>query len=152
MADFDVQVAVQGLKEFQRQLKNLEPAVKDEIKKTNKALAEIVATEARSRANSRPGVKNRTYTLSQSIVTGNVLSAPTIRVKGHPRKKGRTGSDAKVQEFGGRAPLFGNRAKWFDVRPRKQGGYFLFPAVKAKRDVIARSYLDALDKALRRAR
>ena len=37
-------------------------------------------------------------------------------------------------------------------RPRKQGGYFLFPAVKAKRDVINRGYLDALDKALRRAR
>jgi hypothetical protein len=148
----DARIKIEGLKEFQRTLRFLEPEVKEEIKRTNKALAEIIAVEARSRANSRDSVKQRTYLISQSIVTGNVLREPTIRVKGHPRKRGSSGSDAKVQEFGGRAPLFGNRTKWFDVRPRKKGGYFLFPAVKAKRSQIRDGYLDALDKAIRRAR
>lgn len=150
MADIEYQVAFEGLKEFRKLLKALPDETKDELRRTNKQLAEIVAAEARRRANTRPGVKKRTFETSQSIKTGNVLREPVIRVSGH-KKRGQRSSDATVQEFGGRAPLFGNRSKWFTVRPKQQGGAFLYPAVKAKRDVIADGYLDALDKAIRRA-
>lgn len=148
--EFDTKVRLEGYREFQRVLKFLPDEVKAEIKKTNKQLAEIVAREARARANSRPGVKKRTFEVSQSIKTGMVLREPAIRVGGH-RKRGQKSGDAKVQEFGGRAPLFGDRQRWFDVRPRNKSGYFLYPAVVAKRDAIADGYLDALDKAIRRA-
>lgn len=141
---------VEGLREFQRTLRRLPNEVKVEVKATNRVLAEVVAAEARVRANARPR-KTRTYTLAPRIRARSALREPTIVVLGHPRKRGSRGSDAKVQEFGGRAPLFGNRSKWFDVRPRQKGGYFLYPAVKAKRDVINKGYLDALDKALRRS-
>lgn len=150
MADIEYQVAFEGLREFQRLLKALPDEVKDELRATNKQLAEIVAAEARRRANSRTPVENRTFGIAQSIKTGNVLREPTIRVGGH-RTRGSRSTDAKVQEFGGRAPLFGNRNRWFDVRPKRQGGYFLYPAVKAKRDVIQDGYLNALEKAIRRA-
>jgi hypothetical protein len=141
---------IEGLREFQRTLRFLPDEVKKEVKRTNQQLAEIIAQDARSRANSRPGVKNRTFGVSQSIKSGFVLREPAIRVGGHKRR-GQASSDARVQEFGGRAPLFGNRQRWFQVRPREKEGYFLYPAVRAKRDVIAKGYLDALDKALRRA-
>jgi len=141
---------IEGLREFQRVLRFLPEDVKKEVKRTNQQLAEIVAREARAKANSRPGVKNRTFGVSQSIKSGMVLREPAIRVGGHKRR-GQRSSDAKVQEFGGRAPLFGNRQRFFQVRPRNKDGYFLYPAVRAKRDVIAKGYLDALDKALRRA-
>lgn len=146
----DTQVKIDGLREFQRTLKFLPDEVKTEVKKTNQQLAEIIAREARSRANTRPGVKKRSFGMSQSIKTGFTLREPSIRVGGHKRR-GQKSSDAYLQEFGGRAPLFGNRQRWFEVRPREKSGYFLYPAVKAKRDVIASAYLDALEKALRRA-
>ena len=146
----NAQARIEGLREFQRTLKHLPNEVKLEIKVTNKALAEVVAAEARQRANARPRA-TRTNTLAPRIRARNTLREPTVVVLGHPSKRGSRGSDAKVQEFGGRAPLFGNRSKWFTVRPRQKGGYFLFPAVKAKRDVINKGYLDALDKALRRS-
>lgn len=139
---------MEGLREFQRSLRFLEPEVKQRVKQANKELAEIVAVEARQRASARPR-KVQTNTFAPRIKTGLVLREPSIRVLGHPKKKGRTGSDAKVQEYGGRAPLFGNRSRWFEVRPRKKGGYFLFPAVKAKRDEFTRKYLEALERALR---
>jgi hypothetical protein len=143
----DIRTKVEGLREFQRVLKYLPDDVKDQVRATNKQLAEVIAREARQRANSRP-VKNRTFGVSQSIKTGNVLREPVVRVTGH-RTKGS--SDARVQEFGGRAPLFGNKQKWFTVRPNSKDGYFLYPAVRAKRDVINKGYLDALEKALRRS-
>ena len=88
MADIEYQVAFEGLREFQRLLKALPDEVKDELRATNKQLAEIVAAEARRRANSRPDVKNRTFGIAQSIKTGNVLREPTIRV-GAPEDHGR---------------------------------------------------------------
>lgn len=141
------QVRIDGLREFQRTLRFLPDEVKAEVKKTNKQLAEIVAKEARQRANTRP-VKKRTFKTAQSIRTGLVLREPAIRVKGHGR---RGSTDAMVQESGGRAPLFGDRTIWNTVRPKRKDGYFLYPAVRAKRGVINQGYLDALEKALRRA-
>lgn len=111
-----------------------------EVTKYHKQVAEFVAKEARVRAQSRPRVVH-TGRMARAIKTSGTQREAAIRV---------VADDAKVQEEGGRAPLFGNRARWYQVRPFNKSGYFVKPAIDANRQTIERFYLKGLDSAISR--
>lgn len=136
-------IVVSGLRETLTALRRVETGAPRAIAGAHKVIAErIVVPEAKRRANARPR-RVRTGRIAASIRAGGTQRSPVIRVGS------RQVQDAKVQEFGGRAPLFGNRERWHVVRPRRKGGWFLFPAIRATRDRVMAEYLEALDDALR---
>ena len=97
------------------------PGADDEV-------AEFVARTARPKAASRP--RNvRTGRTERAIKTSGTQREAAIKVQT---------ADAKIQEFGGRAPLFGNRSRWFQVRPQNRDGYFLYPAIRETGPTVSR--------------
>lgn len=140
MTDRSLSLQIDGLREATSAMRKVKGETVKEVSQYHKQVAEFVAQDARSKAQSRP----------RKIHSGHTAAA--IRTRGTQREAAIrvVAPDAYVQEFGGRAPLFGNRNKWFTVRPKRKGGYFLFPAVKDNRDRINRFYLKGLESAIAR--
>jgi hypothetical protein len=131
---------VKGLREATGAMRKVKGQTVKEVSQYHKQVAEFVAQDARSKAQTRPRT-TRTGHTAAAIRTRGTQREAAIRV---------VTPDAYVQEFGGRAPLFGNKNRWFTVRPKQKGGYFLFPAVKENRDRISRFYLKGLESAIAR--
>ena len=143
MTDRTSTIIVDGVRELGSALRKTAGSTPKEIAKWHQTVAELVAREARRRAASRPRKTN----------TGRIES--TIRASGTQREAAvkvggiRGVGDAHVQEFGGRAPLFGNRSNWNQVRTPNSEGYFLYPAVRESQPTVTRIYLRGLDEAIR---
>jgi hypothetical protein len=130
---------VEGLRETLTAFRKLSGETPKEVSKYHKDVARFVGNEARRRADSRPRGK-QTGHISRSIKERGTQREAAVRV---------TAADARVQEFGGRAPLFGNKDRWFQVREKQRSGYFLYPAVRDSSETVQRFYLRGLDNAIR---
>lgn len=131
--------AVEGLRETVTAMRKMKGETPKEVSKYHKQVARFVALEATRRAQSRPR-QTRTGHIARSIKTRGTQREAAIRV---------TADDARVQEFGGRAPLFGNRNRWFQVRAASRDGYFLYPAIRETGPTVQRFYLKGLEAAIR---
>lgn len=137
-----IELRVEGLRELQRALKETSDETPKAIQTAHKAVAQIVVDEARRNAAGT--------TLPSRIRVSGTTRRAAVRFLGHKRKGEARTTDALLQEFGGRAPLFGDREHWHTVKPKKKGGYYIYPAIGSTRDEVMKRYLDELDKALRR--
>lgn len=145
----DVQVS--GLKELNKQLRDLPGDLQKELPKINRAAADIVATDARSNALSIGGVAAKT--------------APTIGVVGGARSAGVGFGGARAPwaggaEFGaGRNVVrrrrsgsylgFNQFQEWSGNGPK--AGYFVYPAIRDNNERIVRTYEEGLNDLLKRA-
>lgn len=136
-----VEIKVSGLRELQRALRATSEQTPKVIQSAHKDVAGIVVRQAQ---------QNTTSTLAQRIRAVGTTRKAAVRFLGHrPRGDART-TDALLQEFGGRAPLFGDRDHWYTVKAKKKSGYIVYPAIRDTRDEVMRRYLEALDEAIRR--
>lgn len=138
--DRSLSLEVNGLRDMLTALRKVSGETPKEVSKYHKQAAEFVAGDARRRAESRPR-NTQTGRTARGVKTSGTQREALIKV---------TTADAFVQEFGGRAPLFGNRSYWFQVRPVNKSGYFLMPAVNENRATVERFYLKGLDSAISR--
>lgn len=138
-----VTLEVAGLRELKKALKDVEDFTPKEITEQHKKVAQLVVPEIKARADARPR-KTRTGQIAASVRASGDQSSAKVTIGNRQR------TDAYVQEFGGRAPLFGDRSKWNQVRPANRQGYFVYPAIRAKSDVIGKAYLEALDEVARK--
>lgn len=128
-------VRVSGLRELRSELKALDARWPKELQKVNKSIAEDVAEGTRSALGSLGG------------------SAPKVKVSAlasQARAQVRVGGGSGVAAEVAMGNLWGsNRYRQFP--PRIEGGYGLYPTIKAMRDDIEDRYLDLLDDLLKRA-
>jgi hypothetical protein len=136
-------IRVVGARELRKALKAVDTEAPKAISRVHRAIAQLYAVTARSKAGSRP----------RNQQMGHI--APTIRGSGTLTKAtlkagGTRAPDIFVQEFGGRVPLFGDRSRKVLVRPRNTDGYFIYPTIKEKRPVTERIYTQAIEQAIRK--
>lgn len=136
-----VSMRVEGLRELQKALRATSEQTPKVIQTAHKEVAEIVAAEARRNASGT--------SLGSRIRAFGTTRAAGVRFLGHrPRGESKT-TDAFLQEFGGRAPLFGNKNFWHTVKAPRKSGYFVYPAIASTRDEVEDRYLESLDRALK---
>lgn len=124
-----VSVRIDGLDDFLRDLRKFEPAVSKEFRTRLREAVAVIARDARRRAPRKSGA------LARKIV-------PSVTGKGAALlSKAR---HARIHEFGGRHPVFGNRENWVFQPARPH----IFPAVEAGREEVNREALAALDDAI----
>lgn len=138
-----VQVTIHtvGLKELQKALRQTSDKAPKAIQNAHKAVAGIVVAEAQRNVSGT--------TLGDRIRAVGTTRNAAVRFLGHKRKGPSKATDALLQEFGGRAPLFGDRNHWFEVKPKRSSGYIVYPAIRDTRQEVMDRYLDELDEALR---
>lgn len=113
---------------FGRQLKGIETELGSALSRKSRKAAIAVAADARRRAPFKTGA------LRNSIKPGiNVRGQAVVRV---------TDESARINESGGRHPLFGNADIWFSQKARP----FLSPAANAYEDQFMRDCAEALDE------
>ena len=138
----EIALKVEGLRELQRSLRQMEEKTPKLIQSVHKDAAKIVLPVAQRKAGSAE--------LAGRIIAVGTTKGAALRFKGHRPRGTAKSTDALLQEFGGRAPLFGNKNHWYTVKPKKQGGYIIYPAIKETRHQVEVVYLRMLDEAIRR--
>lgn len=138
------EIQVDGLRELTKALRKMSGETPKEVSKFHKDVARFLVPEVKRRADARPR-KTRTGRIAATTRASGTQRKAAIKVGGI-----RGVEDAAVQEWGGRAPLFGDRTNWFQVRKTKRSGYFLNPAIRDNRQRIERFYLKGLDVAIKR--
>lgn len=131
-------VRVEGLADFQRELRALDSKLPRQLGQANKAAAEMVAVKARARAMSLGGVAAK--------------AAPSIKAAAEQRR-------SKINLGGARAPYalgaeFGGRGRptTQQFQPhRGQSGYFLWPTVRDTREEFIEVYAKAIDQLMKSA-
>jgi hypothetical protein len=129
-----------GLRETARAFRELEPKTRKALPKQLKAVADMVAAEARNRMPSRSG-------RASSSVRGASTASSAAVVGG----KGRVPYFAWL-DFGSREPRTGNtRAEgpWRGSGQGPKAGRFIYPAIESKRTEIESATLDAVEAAAR---
>ena len=135
-----MRIQVEGLRELQRALRETSDETPKAIQTAHKKVAEIVASAARRNTSSAE--------LQSRIRTFGTTRAAGLRFLGHRPKGDARSTDAFLQEFGGRAPLFGDRQHWFTVKAKRKSGYIIYPAIADTRDQVEDAYLAELDEAI----
>lgn len=136
-----VAIRVTGLRQLQKALKETGDATPKAIQQAHKEVAEHVLLVAQASAAGT--------TLASRMRPVGTTRTAGIRFLGHQPKGTVRTTDAALQEWGGRAPLFGNRHRWFEVKPVNKQGYFINPAIRATRGHVMSVYELALDNAIR---
>lgn len=131
-------IQVEGLKELRQALRDLGPNWPKEMRKANIRSAELVAEEARRKADSLGGVAGK---VSPSIKAAGEQLAAKVRWGGSqfPFAAGAEFGSIKYKQF---KPWRGSDAN---------AGYFVFPAVRSTRDQLIDVYADAVDELTSRA-
>lgn len=125
-----VSVEIDGLSEFLRDLKKFEPAVSKAFRTRLRKAVKVVADDAKRRAPRKSGKLVKGIAPSVTNTGARLLSkAP----------------HARIHEFGGRHPVFGNRNNWVFQPARPH----IFPAVEAGREAVNKEALAALDDAIK---
>jgi phage gpG-like protein len=125
-----VKVEIDGLRDFMRDLKKLDPALNKTFRtRLRNAVKEITADAAR-RAPRKSGK------LARGI-------KPSVTNKGAALAS--RAPHARIHEFGGRHPVFGHKDRWV-FQPAQP---HIFPAVRAGQEEIRKESLAALDDAMR---
>lgn len=124
-----IKVEIEGINEFLRDLKKFEPEVSKGFRRRIKTVVEKVAKDARSRAPKRSGK------LAKMIRPSVTNKGATLQSKA---------PHAKIMEFGGRHPVYGNRNNWVFQPARPH----IFPAVRENEQFVKSEMLAALDDAI----
>jgi hypothetical protein len=121
------------LRKFMRDLKKVSPALAKELRKSFRGSAKKVSDQARRNAPRKTGKLARSITprVSSAGVAAVVAKAP----------------HARITEFGGRHPVFGNKEKWVE----HQAHPYLFSAAEQHRGEFLRQADLAVKKAAREA-
>jgi phage gpG-like protein len=125
-----VRVEIEGLREFMRDLKKLDPAVNKQFRVRLRTAVGEVIKDAQRRAPKRSGKLAR-------------LIKPSVTNKGAALSS--KAAHARIHEFGGRHKVFGHSDRWV-FQPAQP---HIFPAVRAGHQEVARASLQALDDAMR---
>jgi len=123
-----VSLEIQGLGQFLKELKQLDPALAKSWRTRVRKVVDDVAKDARRRAPKKRG------TLQKGI-------RPSVTQKGASLLS--KAPHARIFEFGGRHPVYGNRNNWVN-QPAKP---HIFPAVNAGRPNVEKEALAAFDDA-----
>lgn len=131
-------VRVEGLADFQRELRAVDTKLPRQLSQANKAAAEMVAGRARSRA--------------QSLGSVAAKSAPSIKAAAEQRRSkitlgGPREPWALGAEFGGQGRP---TTQQFDPHRGRQG-YFLYPTIRDTREEFIDVYARAIDQVMRAA-
>lgn len=122
-------VQIDGLSEFLRDLKKLEPEVSKGFRTRLRKAVKVVADDARRRAPKKSGK------LAKGIVPSVTNTGVVLRSKA---------PHARMHEFGGRHRVFGR-----DVWVFQPAQPHVFPAVKDGRAEVDKEALAALDDAIK---
>lgn len=154
----ELTLRVHGLRELQKALRETAEGTPKVIQQAHRQVVEEVLIPAAKRNLAGTSMVDRVKAFGTTREAG-------LRFLGHKPKRrksigptmtefatGRraTKTDAYLQEFGGRAPLFGNRNRWYTVKPKKRSGYFIYPAIRDTHGQFMDAYLKVLDEALRK--
>ena len=123
-------IRIDGLREFQRQLKRLDPELHKALRRRWRGTVKIVSDTARRNAPRLTGELARGI---RPKVTQQELGVTT------------TAPHGAILELGGRHPLFGDRSNWV-FQPAQP---HLFPAAEAHGDDVARDAALAVEDAAR---
>lgn len=139
-------VKVEGLKDFQRELRSIDTKLPRELTKANKNAAELVASRARHKAASQGGVASKT--------------APSIKAAAEQRRSkvnigGLAFPFALGAEFGSKQYLQfkhwrGNRHDE-GMEPGSGVGWFLYPTIRETRDEYIEIYTRSINEVMRKA-
>ena len=130
-------MGIEGLDQFRKDLKAIDPALGREMGQANKKAAELVAREARSRAQRRGSSAAKG---ADSIKSSAAQRAATITI-GSARRPWMHGA-----EFG--AKQYRQFPRWKGNQWNPDGGdvgYFLHPAIRDTRKEFIEEYAQALD-------
>lgn len=134
-------VEIIGLGDLNRALKELGPQFKGQMRKTNKVVANFVASDARSAAQAQGGVLAH-MAPSIKATAGATSAGVSLGGPAHPEGPGA--------EFGG-----GRRATTQQFQPwRGTGagaGYAVYPSIRRDEDRIQLEYLKGADALIRKA-
>lgn len=139
--DRSLAVRVEGLADFQKELKRLDQKLPRELQKANKRAAELVADAARTRATGLGSVAAK--------------AAPSIKAAAEQRRSKVSIGGARYPfalgaEFGGQGrPTTMQFAPWSGSDTG--AGYFLYPAIRETRDEFMDAYDDAIEQLTREA-
>jgi hypothetical protein len=120
------------LQKFMRDLRKLAPAVAKETRKRFKTAASPILNDARSR---------------QPKKTGELRRKTKVRIARGRVEIRSSAPHARISEFGGRHPVYGNREVWVNHRAAPA----IFPAVDAGREKFIQAAKSAVDLGAREA-
>ena len=133
----DAAVNVEGLPELQRALKKIE-GMERELSKTNKKVADVVASDARGAAASL-GSTAAHVAPSLKATARATYSAVTLGGSGYEMAPGAEFGSDRFRQF---KPWRGGGT---------DAGYFLWPTIRRNQDRIVTEYEKGMDDLLRRA-
>ena len=138
-----VSIDTSSFAKFARDLRAVAPELKLELLREMKQAGEIIAEDARGRANSFQRKGPGTSRIADSIKVS--VSGDAIKVVANKKKA----PEARVIEHGGqggkfRHPTFGDRENWVD----QDAHPFLRPAMLANREMVVAAVKRAVAKAL----
>ena len=144
-------VAVEGLKELQRELKKLgEPELVDGLKDANLEVGVLVVNAAQSGASGRlQKAAARSLKASRQAARAQVVGG-TGRVDFFGGAEFGSGQNIPRVSESGRAFLGYNQFEPFRGSGNN-AGYFLYPAIRSSTDEIVEVYGDAIDRLTRAA-
>ena len=131
-------VQVEGLREFQRELRKLGDDLPRELAAANKQVAELVVDKAQRRAATvSPGARKS----AESLSAARMQRIAAIRLGGnrHPYAAGYEFGSIRHPQF---PPWRGSDAN---------AGYFLYPTIRRENDAIVEVYADLIDAIARAA-
>lgn len=131
-------VNVAGLKDLSRELKAIDASWAKELAQAAKKAAQIIVTEARSRASSAGGVLAKA---ADSIAPGGTQRGGYVRLGG-PRWPYALGAEFGAKQY----PQF---KPWRGAD--ENGGYALYPAIRDKTDEVTDAYGEMVGDLTRRA-
>lgn len=137
-------VRVEGLRDFQRELRALDNKLPRQMRVANLEAAEVVAKEARAKAIAQGGVAEK---------TAPSIKAAAEQVRSKVNIGGTRYPFALGAEFGAKVyPQF-KRWRGNQHQPDVDNGvgYFLYPAIRETRSEFIDTYAKALDQLMRRA-
>lgn len=137
-------IRIQGLNELRAALKALGPEWPKQLGKANKEVGELIARDARDRAESLGGVAAKS---APSIKSSAAARASTVSI-GSDQFPFALGAEFGAKKYPQFKPWRGNQ--WVESGDENVG-YFLHPAIRDDVNKIEELYLDAIDKLAARA-
>jgi hypothetical protein len=147
---------IQGLRDFQRELRQLGPEFANALRKINKKVADVVAKAAADAAGARVGsaIKGKGSNSSAKVAVAPNKRAPDalVRTWGTKRRTGWYAAPKYAASSGRQHPEWvGNRWSPGDGGSFGSKPYFIGDAIDQTIDEVEDIYLDEIDKVTRAA-
>lgn len=136
--DSSVAIDVVGLKDFQRELRQMDKAWAKELRVANKKAAEPIAKDTRSSFASRPGVAPK---VAASVKVLAEQRSASIKIGGdkYPYAMGSEFGSIQFKQF---PPHRGSGS---------EAGYSLYPSIRSNRENVINVYGDLIDEVAKAA-